>query len=502
MQLILINARAYYLSTKPEKIPEKYFTMVPGLTNPVATKALKNETTDKKEKKKTEKAKTEKVQEKKTTHSAEDEGPVTKKRLSTLNKLIKKYGDKTKAGIIAERDRVEKLLKTQHGRQPGQKKKRKHQRQTPSEHPKCSFCGRSGHTVAQCWKKKAQHSKEKQNKPETSEKKKKRSKKIPTKCEGCGKVALHKRENCWGPFGGPPGLLKEEHKGKGRPPKTSEVKFSYMVDHLDSQMYKVPTRDLPNLQAWIRKGVKARMETPNQTWVPVDERTDQEIDFDEQEENARNESSFFADSDYKVQYANYVNDKRQENGLERKIFVKEKHARTSISQLKNIVRVLDSNLSLIAHGTLLSPTLVGMLKHYWKEATPAFVQKDKKMYSIIECRDEVTEAEDYWVIGRLGKEAPYTSNKLKVPTTHCRGLLLAQGGFESIKVNIGVDKIRKVDPELTYHGISNPTECGFTVIDSEDDSVVGLNAGKYENTGVAFGVPVTAGTLVLYHSFL
>jgi hypothetical protein len=95
----------------------------------------------------------------------------------------------------------------------------------------------------------------------------------------------------------------------------------------------------------------------------------------------------------------------------------------------------------------------------------------------------------------------YTKNTLKVPTKTCRGLLLGMGDLEPIKIDLGVDRVSN-DKELLYHAVSQHKDCGRAVCDSEDNTIVGLNAGVYLNTGVAFGVPVTENTLVAFERFL
>jgi hypothetical protein len=265
--------------------------------------------------------------------------------------------------------------------------------------------------------------------------------------------------------------VKNAHGKKGGKPYPKDTThFSYLVDKYDETVYKVADDDVDKFRRWVQMGYQQRVNS-GMEWE-VSDRDSQNFSLEGQLYDREN-------------YA-------------RK---KDQHARTSVSVLKNTVQVLDEQGEMIAHGTLFAPRIVGMLKHYFKVGTPSFVSKGKVKCPIIDTLDEVSNAQDYFVFGLLERPMDYTMNKLKIPTKSCRGLLLGMGDFEPLKVNIGTDRSTG-DKELLYHGVSLPKDCGRAVTDSEDNTIVGLNAGEYVNTGVAFGVPVTENTIIAFESFL
>jgi hypothetical protein len=429
----------------------------------------------------------------KKSHSATDKqqqpGVVTYKRLKTLKKLVKRYGERTKEGILQELARVEQELKQKHSRgsKKGQKTK-SHTRVRPvPEKPQQQKRGKkSEYTLSDLetmYKKygDAMHQPlyiklvalRRNAKPSDGNR--------PQQCQYCGKMG-HTATTC-------PKLLEEEkvrleqaqfptlpkkkvHGKKGGKPYPKDTQFSYLIDKYDDNEYKVPNDQVDDFRRWVQMGFQQRINSGMKWEFSDRDPTDFSLEgqlFDRENYSRKN--------------------------------IKEQHARTSVKVLKNTVQVLDANGEVIACGTLFAPRIVGMLKHYFKDAVPTFASKGGSKVRITQTMHEVSTATDYFVFGLLESSMDYTKNTLKVPTKTCRGLLLGMGDLEPIKIDLGVDRVTN-DKELLYHAVSQHKDCGRAVCDSEDNTIVGLNAGVYLNTGVAFGVPVTENTLVAFERFL
>jgi hypothetical protein len=420
-------------------------------------------------------------------HSSEkgERAPITKNRLKRLERLAKRFGEKTKEGILAEIQllRGELSKQPQGGKQSHSKGKKQYKEQSRRKSQK----------------KRRSHSEErpvKKGKPKAKPSKKDEDPKVP-QCTFCGKPG-HTIEKCWKKFPEqkPQKFRSEEQKDshakgrRGKPANTNSMKFTYVVDPYDSTKYRIPEDDLVNFKIWTKKGMVARYAEGgfNTSWEPV--MTDREREFAQLEEDAKFESAAWQ--------------KENKDNFSRKpVDRKEQHARTTVAVLKNTVFVLDQDMQSIAQGTLFAPTIVGFLKHYFKVGTPSYVSRGGKTLKIVKTVIEDSAAADCWAFGLLESPFPsYCKNTIKVPTTNCRGVMVGLGDFETIKVNLGRDKVGNVDVELTYHAESFPKDCGRAVIDSEDNMVIGLNAGVYKGSGVAFGVPATAATLVAFESFL
>jgi hypothetical protein len=491
--LNIINSRAYAAS----KEPRKFFSPGSGSKPNMVADQVVRENTQKK-----------KNSEKKVAPKVEHAGFVTNRRVKRLKKLVAKYGEKTRNEIIDELARLESGLKDEHTKKPAnpqkfkkprrpqpkkgvpssEKKKSprkektytqadlealekkfgdslfpalasklaKFRKEKHSMQPKCTFCGKSGHTVAVCYKK------------QLSEKGGQKTDHGKGKNKGRAQEYTSNQK-------------KKDNRGGGAP-NTQEHQFAYMIDPYDQQKYKIPITDVEKFAEWARLGNVARDKSNlfQKTWsYYTEDLTKREEEFAEQElENMA--SSAFWQQDFRKKHAQEL---------------KQDHARTPRAAFKNVVQVHDENDKMIARGTLVSPTIVAFLKHFFKSGVPTSVVKNAKRIKILETRAESNYREDCWVFGRLDSPLPYFKVEIKVPTRGCKGVVLGEGDFEVIKVNLNAD-------EVVYHGTSFPMDCARPVIDTDDNSLVGLHAGEYTGTGVAYGIPATKDTLLCFQSFL
>jgi hypothetical protein len=277
------------------------------------------------------------------------------------------------------------------------------------------------------------------------------------------------------------------------------MKWTYMIDPLDQAKYRIPEDDVADFQKWARQGFQKRFAGG------FKKRWDWAQDSDEML-NARQQKheNDFALQEMEGSHASayWSQDFKSNNAGKSE---KQNHAETPVSVVKNTVLILDEDKQEIAKGTLVAKNKVAYLKHYESGGRrPMYVQRHGKTFTILAIQEEVTTAKDYFVFAGFAGEFPqYSKNELKLPTARCRGQLIGLGGLEAIKVDIGVDKaIPYKDIELRYHGTSEPKNCGRAIIDTEDNKIIGLNAGVYGTSGVCFGVPVTEATLLAWNSFL
>jgi hypothetical protein len=252
---------------------------------------------------------------------------------------------------------------------------------------------------------------------------------------------------------------------------------------------------MKSFQDWTVIGMSRRGHAPEGCEI-VESRPEQAEEFERQEVEYQNMSGF---------YHLVPREQKRRYSAEKKVhfeehFVgpKEKHAAIPYTVQNLIVRILDENEKHIGHATLRGTTLCAFPKHFFDDHKPTYVHYPGKGYSkILSYKFDDPEAKDCWCFAEFDRPVKYSKYPLKVPTKRSTGALCGIIGFQPTAVDLNPKNF-----DIVYIAESNYKDCGFPVVDSERIEIIGLNAGIYENSGVAYALPVTDKTILCEQSFL
>jgi hypothetical protein len=298
-------------------------------------------------------------------------------------------------------------------------------------------------------------------------------------------------------------LATKESNRSGQAPNTGKMDWVYTLDN-SFDTWRIPVTEIAQFEAYRDRGYKGQM---SDNWEMVESRPEVAQDYVRQEYDANVKSPYwqYYEKNTYDQRGRGTHDRNRKNREDNSRGVKESHATTPYSfGTRNIVQILDKESNLIGHGTLFGADYVVYLKHYLKTGIPTFVKNKTGVTStIITAQTENDDPlVDCFIHARLDKKYNCSKLKPKIPMTDCRGSVLGQSDFEAVKVDLADLQ------EPTYHAKSENTWCGRALLDSEDNTVIGLHAGRFLSeeggmpTGVCYAVPVTRETMTLYHSFL
>jgi hypothetical protein len=253
---------------------------------------------------------------------------------------------------------------------------------------------------------------------------------------------------------------------------------------------------MKDFQDWVVVGMSKRGHAPEGCEI-VESRPEIAEEFERQEVEAQDASGFYHLVPRNRQ-RKYGAEPKKVHFEEHFVGPKENHSVIPYRVQDLIVRILDENEKHIGHATLRGPSLCAFPKHFFDEHKPSFVHVAGKGHAkILSYKFDDPEANDCWCFAQFDRTVKYARTPLKVPTKRATGALCGITGFQPTAIDLNPKNF-----DIVYIAESNYKDCGFPVIDSEHVEIIGINAGIYENSGVAYALPVTHKTILCEQSFL